>query len=457
MDSTSIAKIPTETLLSILEEVFESADEEARHPVRADRSLELVDSDYSDPDWSPPGRIQVFQGLAIVCKAWTDLARTVFWHSIELKSLMGIVNFAKDLDKSTAKPNSIRSMNIALPPKVTHGDQSNPLDPALCVDSLLSLRSHLPRQMQLFKLAFTRKCPHSDALYNAWANSGEIRFKELEIWFRPDSRDVHLGFGMFRGMTSLHIKISTLDRKTTFVHPFVDTRLETLSIDVDCMAEPTDHIVDACEALANLLKPACSNLQHLTLRFLYRGRAGESDVVAFRHLQTIGSETVSKLWLVNVQFKDMVDPPFLEALAEVNAISPCPNLRELCLHEFGPRKAAFSQLQCTDMLKLDIVVIEEGSFDGRETFKALMKSLPKMKKLEVLNISFGELPALEDDEDWDYEGTWRIWAPLGRYCDERGILYTIVHPPEVIAGRRTSSLSPEEIEGEFRDYLRASG
>lgn len=411
---------PPEILLSIFEEAF------------------TLDADNGKPAKS--SRLEVFRNLASVHKAWADPARTVFWYEVELTEIKKLVSFSKELDAPTSKRDCIRKFSFNIPSDVKFTQE---YDDGHLYSSILNIVLKIPTHLKVYHMGLSRDTwgSQSPLIYRCWAracNAAERIFQvnSLQIDYRPLACEILRIYGNVRGITSLRLRVSTLDRPTTFTRSFVDMHLESLSIDIDwtdcTVLESAHQLGGTCLALADILRPACTSLQSLTLSFWYRTREKPrvyTDV--FRHLQALGHETVTRLSLVNHQVKTTIDPPFLgELAAESGAISPSPNVHELVLREFGVSSAALRQLGCVELRELDVVVIEQGSGNGVASHDALLESLKstEMAKLKRLRIEFGDLGALDREDDW--AGTEDAWEPLAEFCVAKGIACEIIHPPE---------------------------
>ena len=407
---------PPEILLSIFEEAF-TLD---AHNGKAVKS----------------SRLDVFRSLASVHRPWADPARVVFWYEVELTEIKKLVSFSRELDAPTAKRDCIRKFSFNIPSDVKY---TREYDDTHLYSSILNIVRKIPTYLQLYRMGLSRDTwsSQSPLIYRCWAracNAAERIFQvnHLQIDYRPLACEILRIYGNIRGITSLRLRVSTLDRPTTFTRPFVDMHLKSLSIDIDwtdCTVQESAHqLGSACLALADILRPACTDLQSLTLSFWYRTREKPrvyTDV--FRHLQALGHETVTRLSLVNQQVKTIIDPPFLDKLAtEPGAISRSPNIHQLVLQEFGVSSAALHQLGCMELRELDVVVIEQGSRNGTASHDALVEGLQAtmMAKLKRLRVEFGDL----GEDNW--VGTEDAWAPLGEFCNAKGIAYEIIHPPE---------------------------
>ena len=411
---------PPEILLSIFEEVFALN----AHEGKAGNS----------------SRLDIFRNLASVHRAWADPARAVFWYEVELTEIKKLVSFSSELDVPTARRNCIRKFSFCISSDVKYPQE---YDDTYLYSSILNIIQKIPTHLQVYRMGLSRDTwgTQSPLIYRCWAracNAAERIFQvnSLQIDYRPLACEILRIYGNVRGITELRLRVSTLDRPTTFTRPFVDMHLKSLSIDIDwtdCMVQESAHqLGSTCLALADILRPACTNLQSLTLTFWYRTREKPRVYTnVFRHLQALGHETITRLSLINQQVKTTIDPPFLDELAtESGAISRSPNIRELVLREFGVSSAALHQLGCVELRELDVVVIEQGLRNGAASRDALLEGLhlTQMAKLERLRVEFGDLGALDREDDW--VGTEDAWAPLEEFCAAKGIACEIIHPPK---------------------------
>lgn len=379
-------------------------------------------------------RLQIFRTLALVCSAWLDPARTVFWAEVTLFTIGDLVAFARAVQQPAAKPACIRSLHFRLPLSID-------LKPAQADDALLR---EATAAKALFPTALRRLPPHLDELHidcdshhparnhvlyhclslaardPAWT----IAVPRLHIGPRPSllfDTLAHVRFA--RGVRALELALSSRDDAQTFksaLPPRVQLDALALRLEFDGGAYRT-HMARAAGAAARALRGACAHLRSLAVHLLAAEDADAAALAqALRAVLALGGPALAALRI------EAQPTPYLPssaagvaaALAAARAFAPAPGLRTLALGQVGVARAVLQQLRCAALEELEVAVGRPGP--GCPVWRAgLMACLeaPELGNLRALRIVCGDVESASLEV-------------FRAYCAGRGIVFTVARRSE---------------------------
>jgi hypothetical protein len=374
-------------------------------------------------------RLSLFRDMGLVCKAWLDPARTVFWSKVTLFALPEFIAFARAVNSSSGKPECIRQLYLQIAGDATN-DDSTPAFAEVAQevkryfpDALRRLPAHLDElhincQGNDVLLHDVLQATHSDP---SWV----IDVNKLTIGARIDKRDIFPVFAFARNVHHLALVLDTSDTSDTFSSPCSFKQLRSLVIQLEFDGdEDCDVLPDVTNSVMRTLKPACEALQSLTLDLLRLDDVNPTTrVEAVKPLLHLTGSSTSFLSLLATPTRDPIN--FIAELSRADALLSCPTLRRLDLRDVGASVEAFSQLGCSDLQQLEIIVKAVGvSVMVGEAFANLIQvslEQPELSKLEKLKVYVKTMfiPMFL------IPGTGKPWNNLRNFCASRNIDYNV--------------------------------
>lgn len=284
--------LPYELLLAVFEELFSRQNEDQSLPWSVKSNIRLIH----------------FRTVGVVCKAWLDPARAIFWTEVSL-SPFSLSAFIEALRSPTGKPSRIRRVHLfAFPSGKAYNMMPAAPATASIIDHVFIAMRSLPTKLD----TFTISCPEFDdygdpdelghILYDAvwravYQYPHRINVRQFAIIPRPDGRDITPFLQHFHNIRHLHLSITHNDNGFTFTSILLDIQLQSLVIFVDFHNQQTGedesqlgYHIEAAERLRESIEPACFELQSLGLYYtvdLNKTRA--YTLVCFRVFMTLAT------------------------------------------------------------------------------------------------------------------------------------------------------------------------
>ncbi|KZP05332.1 hypothetical protein FIBSPDRAFT_967367 [Athelia psychrophila] len=428
-DMASLISCPTEIHLMIISEAFRAHDLAQTAQGRPEL-YRFVDRRMRKERRAQ--RLQMFRTLSLVCSAWLDPARTVFWAEVTLFAVGDLVAFARAVQQPASKPACIRRLHFRLPLSI---DQKSVQAEEELMLEAKEAKAHFPAALRLLPAhleEFYVDCDNhyparNHVLYHclslacrdpAWT----IAIPRLYIGPRPSLLfDTLAHFRFARSVRALELSLTSRDDCQTFRSPLPHVQLESLALRLEFDGGLyRNHMPRATAAAAKALRGACARLRSLAVHML---AVEDVDAAALaqtmKHVFTLAGRPLAALTIAAsaTPYLPSNSAGFAAALAAAHAFVPCPALRTLRLHQVGIDPDVLQQLQCAGLEELEVAVSRPGCPVLKESLLACLGA-PELRNLQRLRITCSDVESVSLEVFRASCANRNIVFTVTRKCDE---------------------------------------
>ncbi|KAF7984374.1 hypothetical protein HWV62_15417 [Athelia sp. TMB] len=315
-------------------------------------------------------RLQTFRTLSLVCSAWLDPTRTVFWAEVTLFKVGDLVAFAQAVQHHSSKPSCIRRLHFRLPLSIDQKSATRAEEELLL--EAKEAKAHFPAALRLLPAHLEElhvECDNhyparNHVLYHCFSlacrdPTWTIDIPRLYIGPRPSLLfDTLVHFRFARSVQALELSLTSRDDCQTFRSPLSHVQLESLALRMEFDGGMyRNHMPRAALAVSKALRRSCANLKCLSIYLLAVEEVESAALVqTMLHIFKLASPSLRELKIEasTTPYLPSNSASFATTLATAKAFIPCPALRRLQLENVGINPTLLQQLKCADLEELEL-------------------------------------------------------------------------------------------------------